>query len=96
MTAEQLHEKLAAGVEDIEFLTVQDTSDGCGAKFAVVIVSKKFNGMTAVERHQSILGNEGVLAEEMKTVCANWCGVPDHPHLSSFVVLTTSCSSTFC
>lgn len=66
--AASLEAKLKAGVKDVEFISVADTSDGCGAKFAVVIVSPSFDGMSAVERHQFIMGNAGILAEEIKTV----------------------------
>ena len=68
ITAASLEAKIKAGIPDILFLSVEDTSDGCGAKFAVQVVSKSFDGKTPIERHQSILGGRGVLAEEMKTV----------------------------
>ncbi len=72
ITTELLQEKLQANVKGVELLTVADTSDGCGAKFAVVIVATSFESMTAVERHQAILGKDGVLADEMKTVRGCW------------------------
>jgi stress-induced morphogen len=68
ITPELLREKLQANIKGVELVTVADTSDGCGAKFAVVIVATVFETMTAVERHQAILGKAGVLADEMKTV----------------------------
>lgn len=69
ITAESLQAKLQAEVKGVEFLTVKDNTEcGCGSKFAVVLVAKSFDGMSAVERHQAILGNQGILAEEMKTV----------------------------
>lgn len=69
ITAESLQAKLRAEVKGVEFLTVKDNTEcGCGSKFAVVLVAKSFDGMSAVERHQAILGNQGILAEEMKTV----------------------------
>jgi stress-induced morphogen len=67
-TAEALQAKLKEKVPGLAFLSVEDTSDGCGAKFAAVVVSESFTGKTPIERHQSIMGNSGVLAEEMKTV----------------------------
>jgi len=31
---------------------VQDESDGCGAKFSVIIVSDKFEGKPLLQRHR--------------------------------------------
>jgi len=31
---------------------VQDESDGCGAKFSVIIVSEKFDGKPLLQRHR--------------------------------------------
>lgn len=70
ITAEDLDRKLRESfdAQQVKFLSVEDTSDGCGAKFAVIIVSETFNEMTSIERHQAIMGNTGILATEMKTV----------------------------
>lgn len=46
---------------------VVDQSDGCGAKFSVVIVSEVFNGKPLLQRHRLV--NE-VLEEELKTIHA--------------------------
>lgn len=34
------------------FQSVNDDSDGCGAKFSVVVVSDKFIGKTLLQRHR--------------------------------------------
>ncbi|KAL5244845.1 hypothetical protein ACI65C_012255 [Semiaphis heraclei] len=47
--------------------SVNDDSDGCGAKFSVVVVSDKFNGKTLLQRHRMV---NDVLAEELKEIHA--------------------------
>lgn len=47
--------------------SVNDDSDGCGAKFSVIIVSDKFIGKTLLQRHRMV--NE-VLADELKVIHA--------------------------
>ncbi|VVC43887.1 BolA protein [Cinara cedri] len=49
------------------YVSVNDDSDGCGAKFSVVVVSDKFIGKTLLQRHRMV--NE-VLAEELKEIHA--------------------------
>ncbi|KAG7172495.1 Dolichyl pyrophosphate Man9GlcNAc2 alpha-1-3-glucosyltransferase-like [Homarus americanus] len=46
---------------------VEDQSDGCGAKFSVVVVSPKFTGKPLLQRHRLV---NGVLQEELKTIHA--------------------------
>ena len=43
---------------------VIDQSDGCGAKFSVVIVSDVFDGKPLLQRHRLV---NAVLEEELKT-----------------------------
>src|SRR5438874_1837118 len=49
------------------FLQVVDVSDGCGAKFEVVIVSPSFEGKTMLQRHRMV---NDCLAEELKSIHA--------------------------
>lgn len=44
-----------------------DESDGCGGKFAALIVSDKFEGKSLLQRHRLV---NGALAEELKTIHA--------------------------
>ncbi|XP_076547781.1 bolA-like protein 2 [Osmia lignaria lignaria] len=46
---------------------VIDQSDGCGAKFSVVIVSDVFDGKPLLQRHRLV---NAVLEEELKTIHA--------------------------
>ncbi|XP_023288741.1 bolA-like protein 2 [Orussus abietinus] len=46
---------------------VEDQSDGCGAKFSVVIVSDKFEGKPLLQRHRLV---NSVLEEELKEIHA--------------------------
>ncbi|XP_029166006.1 protein BOLA2 [Nylanderia fulva] len=46
---------------------VVDQSDGCGAKFSIVVVSELFQGKPIVQRHRLV---HGVLKEELKTIHA--------------------------
>ena len=46
---------------------VVDFSDGCGAKFSVVIVSDKFEGKPLLAQHRMV---NDCLAEELKTIHA--------------------------
>jgi len=65
-TEEYLKEKLTKGLE-AEFVGVEDQSDGCGGKFAALIVSKQFEGKKLLERHRLV---QSVLEEELKTIHA--------------------------
>lgn len=46
---------------------VVDESDGCGAKFSVIIVSDVFKGKPLLQRHRLV---NGVLEEELKNIHA--------------------------
>ncbi|XP_062528877.1 bolA-like protein 2 isoform X2 [Bombyx mori] len=46
---------------------VTDESDGCGAKFSVLIVSDKFKGKPLLARHRLV---NTLLQEELKTIHA--------------------------
>ncbi|XP_068658412.1 protein BOLA2-like [Aristolochia californica] len=48
-------------------LEVVDTSGGCGASFAIEIVSEQFEGKRLLERHRLV---NGALEEQMKEIHA--------------------------
>lgn len=49
------------------FVLVTDESGGCGARFDVVLVSRKFEGVPLLDRQKAV---NAQLAEEMKTIHA--------------------------
>jgi len=63
---EYLKEKLTEEFK-ASHVEVVDQSDGCGAKFSIVIVSDVFQGISSLQRHQLV---HGVLEEEVKTIHA--------------------------
>lgn len=65
-TQEYIQEKLTKDLE-AKFVSVEDVSDGCGAKFISVIVTSKFEGVPLIQRHRMV--NE-VLKEEMPHIHA--------------------------
>lgn len=46
---------------------VEDISDGCGYKYAVVVVTDDFAGKSLIQRHRAV---NGALSEEMKIIHA--------------------------
>ncbi|XP_015921699.1 bolA-like protein 2 [Parasteatoda tepidariorum] len=52
---------------EADYVKVEDFSDGCGAKFNAIIVSKKFEGVPLLQRHRMV--NE-VLKLEMPDIHA--------------------------
>jgi stress-induced morphogen len=48
-------------------VTVEDLSDGCGAKIDVLVVSDKFEGMGLLDRQRAV---HAALEDEMKTIHA--------------------------
>nr|ADD38252.1 BolA-like protein 2 [Lepeophtheirus salmonis] len=48
-------------------LDIVDESDGCGAKYNVVIVSDKFEGKPLLQRHRLV---NSILEEELKIIHA--------------------------
>ncbi|RLU17233.1 hypothetical protein DMN91_011302, partial [Ooceraea biroi] len=46
---------------------VVDQSDGCGAKFSVIVVSDMFHGKPLLQRHRLV---NTILEEELKTIHA--------------------------
>lgn len=64
--AEFLQEKLQKELEATH-VELEDMSDGCGAKFKCLIVSKKFEGKGLLDRHRMV---NSVLAEELKDIHA--------------------------
>ncbi|XP_014363187.2 bolA-like protein 2 [Papilio machaon] len=65
-TEAYIKEKLAKELDAVH-VEVTDESDGCGAKFSVVIVSDKFQGKPLLARHRLV---NSVLQEELKTIHA--------------------------
>jgi len=59
---DKLLEKLAA-----EHVEVVDQSDGCGGKFAALIVSRQFEGKGLLARHRLV---NAALEEELKAIHA--------------------------
>ncbi|XP_062097029.1 protein BOLA2 isoform X1 [Humulus lupulus] len=66
VTKEQVHSALTSKLSP-KHLEVIDTSGGCGASFAVEIVSEQFEGKRLLERHRLV---NSALAEEMKDIHA--------------------------
>ncbi|KAL8591349.1 hypothetical protein ACOMHN_052615 [Nucella lapillus] len=64
---EELEKKLKTELETTH-LEVTDNSDGCGAKYQVLIVSPKFDGVKpTIKRHRMV---HGAIEEEMKSIHA--------------------------
>lgn len=71
ITTDALHTKLsgAESLQPIVHIAVEDTTGGgsCGSKFAVLIVTDKFEGMPLLDRHRLV---QKILEEEMKSIHA--------------------------
>ncbi|XP_050422203.1 bolA-like protein 2 [Adelges cooleyi] len=52
---------------DASYVSVHDDSDGCGAKFSVIVVSDRFVGKPLLQRHRMV--NE-ILSDELKEIHA--------------------------
>ncbi|CAH4030617.1 bolA-like protein 2 [Pieris brassicae] len=65
-TEEYIKEKLTKELDAVH-VEVIDDSDGCGAKFSVLVVSDKFQGKPLLARHKLV---NSVLQEELKTIHA--------------------------
>ncbi|XP_063614551.1 bolA-like protein 2 isoform X2 [Penaeus indicus] len=65
-TEDYIRDKLMKEL-DAKHVSVEDMSDGCGAKFNVVVVSPKFEGKPLLQRHRLV---NGALEEELKTIHA--------------------------
>ncbi|XP_009112150.1 protein BOLA2 [Brassica rapa] len=66
VTKEQVEASLTSKLNPVH-LEVIDTSGGCGASFAVEIVSEEFEGKRLLERHRMV---NAALEEEMKEIHA--------------------------
>mmetsp|Transcript_5037 Transcript_5037/g.7521 ORF Transcript_5037/g.7521 Transcript_5037/m.7521 type:complete len:104 (-) Transcript_5037:229-540(-) len=66
ITCEHLKSVLTEKVGASIVLAV-DESDGCGAKFSIVVVSNSFEGVPLLERHRMV---NDALKEEMKSIHA--------------------------
>ncbi|KAF3960980.1 hypothetical protein ACB098_02G208300 [Castanea mollissima] len=66
VTKEQVESSLKSKMNP-SHLEVIDTSGGCGASFAIEIVSEQFEGKRLLERHRLV---NGALEEEMKEIHA--------------------------
>ena len=65
--ADLLKAKLEACELQPEYISLVDTSDGCGDKFECIIVSNAFDGMALLERQRAV---NAVLADEMPGIHA--------------------------
>lgn len=65
-TEEYLKNKLLKEL-DASYVEVIDQSDGCGGKFACVVVSEKFKGKPLLARHRLV---NTALEEELKSIHA--------------------------
>lgn len=65
-TREALEGKLTESFSPLH-LSLEDLSDGCGAKWNAIIVSDKFNGVPLKDRHQLVYA---ALKQEMETIHA--------------------------
>jgi stress-induced morphogen len=65
-TPDQLEDKLRNSLE-ASYVKVEDLSDGCGAKFSCVVVTKRFDGVALLQRHRMV---NAALEEEMKSIHA--------------------------
>ncbi|XVE86600.1 hypothetical protein DITRI_Ditri18aG0046800 [Diplodiscus trichospermus] len=66
VTKEQVESSLTSKLKP-SHLEVIDTSGGCGASFAIEIVSEQFEGKRLLERHRIV---NTALEEEMKQIHA--------------------------
>ncbi|KAG6793191.1 hypothetical protein Peur_001442 [Populus x canadensis] len=66
VTKEQVESTLKSKLNP-SHLEVVDTSGGCGASFAIEIVSEQFEGKRLLERHRLV---NAALVEEMKEIHA--------------------------
>ncbi|XP_077221406.1 bolA-like family protein [Tasmannia lanceolata] len=66
VTKEDVEASLTSNLKP-SYLEVIDTSGGCGASFAIEIVSEQFEGKRLLERHRLV---NSVLAEQMKHIHA--------------------------
>mmetsp|Transcript_7935 Transcript_7935/g.22511 ORF Transcript_7935/g.22511 Transcript_7935/m.22511 type:complete len:88 (+) Transcript_7935:100-363(+) len=67
VTAEDLKAKIVEKLSPADVVLVSDESDGCGAKFSVVVVCSAFEGVPLLDRQRIV--NEAI-KEEMKTIHA--------------------------
>ena len=65
--AAALKAKLEASALEPQFVSLVDTSDGCGSKFEAIIVSEAFDGLGLLERQRTV---NDIIAAEMESVSA--------------------------
>ncbi|KAF8460345.1 bola-like protein [Russula ochroleuca] len=53
VTQEELEAVIRAAIQ-VTYVNVEDNSGGCGEKYAVLIVSKDFEGKTTLARHRMV------------------------------------------
>ena len=70
LSCKSIEAALRQGFEGIEFLSVEDLSDGCGDKYSIIIVTDAFEGVKLVDRHRMVNGTDGVLKNIMDNVHA--------------------------
>jgi stress-induced morphogen len=59
ISQDHVERKLAESLEPV-FLRVEDFSDGCGSKYNVFVVSKKFEGQSLINRQRYNVNNSFV------------------------------------
>eukprot|EP00345_Euplotes_harpa_P018548 CAMPEP_0168336474 /NCGR_PEP_ID=MMETSP0213-20121227/11564_1 /TAXON_ID=151035 /ORGANISM="Euplotes harpa, Strain FSP1.4" /LENGTH=86 /DNA_ID=CAMNT_0008341675 /DNA_START=16 /DNA_END=276 /DNA_ORIENTATION=+ len=65
--ADRIETKIREGISDIEYFSLKDQSDGCGAKFICIIVSKEFEDVKLLDRQRRV--NE-ILSKEIAEIHA--------------------------
>ncbi|CAG9857768.1 unnamed protein product [Phyllotreta striolata] len=68
---EYIKDKLVKELE-ASYVEVVDESDGCGGKFACVIVSEKFKGKPLLARHSSTSSSNQFYSSKMVLNCFKW------------------------
>ena len=66
ISEEVLHDKIMEGLS-ASFVEVTDESDGCGARFTILVVSSAFEGLPLLRRHRMV---NGVIKEELEVIHA--------------------------
>ena len=66
ISEEALQDKLMEGLS-ASFVEAKDESDGCGARFTILIVSSEFEGLPLLRRHRMV---NKVIKEELESIHA--------------------------
>jgi len=63
--AESVEALVRAAIPNVQHLTVEDLSDGCGDKFHIVCVTDAFEGKALLERHRMIHDGVGAAMQDI-------------------------------